>query len=105
MEAYYIFDNEGEVLAIFKDKEFALDYLYYLEADEDNCKIGILNKSVFAFEEHDATYHLKDPRIYNHIHKECKRFRAVDEDLGYCFYTDEQVKPYDICCTTIEMIK
>ncbi|MBO5476315.1 MAG: hypothetical protein J6A15_00990 [Clostridia bacterium] len=101
-ESYYIFDNEGEVMAIFRDEAFAIDYLNYLGLSEENCSIGVLSESVFNFENHNIKYHLKDPSLIQYMHKDCRRFRSVNKDMGYCFYTDEQVEPYEKCCTAIE---
>ena len=108
-EVYYIFDGDGEVIAIFKDEEFARDYLYHLGVDEEFCRIGILGESVFRFEEHDAKYYKigEDSSLRIKTHNECKRFRVAYEDdmEGYCFLTDENVMAYDKCCSMIDVKK
>lgn len=106
--SYYIFDDEGEVIAIFKNEEFARDYLYHLGVDEEYCRIGMLGESVFNFEEHDSIhYTLQDSSLKVKTHKDCKRFRQpfTDTDEGYCFLTDEQVHAHDRGCSMIEVRK
>ena len=103
--SYYIFDDEGAVIAIFKDEEFARDYLYHLGITEDYCKIGILNDNVFIFEEHDAKYHMQQSSLNTYMHQDCKRFKRISEEIGYCFLTDENVVPYGDACNAIEVKK
>lgn len=105
---YYIFDTDMNVIAIFKDEEFARDYLYHLGIDEEYCKKGMLGKSVFKFDEHDAKYYnFKDSSLNSKMHKDCKRFKKVYEydEEGYCFLMDEKVYGYDEACTMIEVKK
>lgn len=106
--SYYIFDDEGEVIAIFKDESFARDYLYHLGVDEEYCRIGVLGENVFQFDEHDAKYHtLTDSSLKIKTHKDCKRFRQRfnDDEEGYCFLTDEQVSAHDRSCSMIQVKK
>lgn len=106
---YYIFNDLGEVLAIFTSEELAIDYLEHMFMDESNCKQGMLGESVFRFEEHDAKYHtMQDSSIEKKRHIECKRFKKFhqsDDDLGYCFFMDEIVNGLDLACNMIEAKK
>ena len=105
MQVYYIFDEDENVIAIFTDEAFARDYLYHIGANEGNCKIGVLSENTFDFQQHDAKYHtLQDSSLQRKVHKDCKRFKALntDEVVGYCFLTDEKVNAYQSCCTMIE---
>ena len=106
LTVYYIFDDEGNVIAIFSDEAFARDYLYHLGIDEDYCKIGMLGESVFDFDQHDAKYYtLQDSSLKVKVHKDCKRFKKIDDETGYCFLTDEQVNACDNSCTMIDVKK
>ncbi len=101
-ESYYIFNKDGEVIAIFQEEAYAIDYLYHLGLERDSCRIGILGESVFDFNQHDAKYHLKQNHINSYMHKDCKKFRFIDKYEGYCFFIDENVKPYERCCNAID---
>ena len=102
-ESYYIFTNEGEVIAIFQSEDFARDYLYHLGLDEGCCKIGMLPDNTFNFEEHDSKYHTMENSSLNTLsHRECSRYRPITESVGYCFLTDEQVNGFKKCCTMVE---
>lgn len=105
--SYYIFDDEGEVVAIFKDEAFARDYLYHLGVDEEYCKIGMLSENVFQFSEHDAKYHmLTDSSLKIKTHQDCRRFKQLfDGEEGYCFLTDEAVNAHDRSCSMIQVKK
>lgn len=106
MQVYYIFDDEGNVIAIFNDESFARDYLYHIGADEEFCRIGVLSENVFDFQQHDAKYHtLEDSSLKMKLHRECRRFRPMTENVGYCFLMDEQVDAYDKACTMMEKKK
>lgn len=105
-QVFYIFDDEGEVIAIFKDEEFARDYLYHLGVDEEYCRVGMLADSVFSFAEHDAKYYtFKDSSLKMKTHKDCTRFKVAnpDDEEGFCFLTDEEVNAYDECCTMVDV--
>lgn len=103
MQVFYIFDDEENVIAIFTEEGFARDYLYHIGVAEDNCKIGVLSKNIFDFQQHDAKYHtLQESSLVRKIHQDCKRFRRIDDLVGYCFLMDEKVNPYEQCCTMIE---
>ena len=105
-KVYYIFDYDGDVIAIFKNEDFARDYLYHLGIDEEYCKIGMLSDSVFFFEEHDAKYHtFEDSSLKIKTHKDCRRFKKFNDEEGYCFLTDERVNAYDKSCSMIEVKK
>lgn len=102
-ESYYIFTDEGEVIAIFQSEDFARDYLDHLGLDESYCSIGILSDNVFNFQEHDAKYHTLDSSLLNGLmHMDCKRYRPISESIGYCFFVDEKINGYRKCCTMIE---
>lgn len=106
--SYYIFDDEGEVIAIFKDEAFARDYLYHLDVNEEYCRIGMLSENVFIFEEHDAKFYtLQDSSLSIKTHKDCSRFKIahIDDEEGYCFLTDEKVNAHEQCCTMIDVKK
>lgn len=107
---YYIFDDAGNVLAIFNSEELAIDYLEHMFMDESNCKQGVVGESIFRFEEHDAKYHtLKDSSITEKRHLDCKRFvklhESEDDSTGYCFFIDEMVDGLDSACNLIEVKK
>lgn len=103
MQVYYILDDEGKTIAIFKDEDFARDYLYHLGLDEDYCKLGVLSKNVFIFDQHDAKYHtLEDSSLKVKSHQECNRFRRLSNDTGYCFFRDEAVYAYNRACSAIK---
>ena len=105
--SYYIFDNEGKVIAIFTSEAFARDYLYHLGLDEDYCRIGILSENVFDFSQHDSKYHtFKDSSLRVKTHNECRRFRELNSDgVGYCFMVNEQVNGYEQGCSMIQVKK
>ena len=106
MQVYYILDDEGETIAIFKDEEFARDYLYHLGLDEEYCKIGVLGKNTFMFDQHDAKYHtLQDSSLKVKSHYECDRFRRINDDIGYCFFRDDTVNAYNRACSAIQVKK
>jgi hypothetical protein len=104
-KSYYIFNDDGDVLAIFKNEEFARDYLDHMGLNEDYCGIGMLSENVYVFEEHNAKYYMESPTLKQSMHKHCRRFKQVDDNTGYCFLTNEMVAPYDKNCTMIEEIK
>lgn len=105
MKAYYILDNENKVIAIFKNEEYARDYLEHMIIEEDNCKIGIIPESIFRFDEYDAKYHtMRDSSLNKKQHMQCRRFRCYDieDDSGYCFLTDQIIQGHDRACGMIE---
>lgn len=101
-KSYYIFNYNGDVLAIFKDEEFARDYLDHMGLKEHNCGIGMLPDSIYIFEEHNAKYYMESPTLKKSMHKNCRRFKQLDDDIGYCFLMNEAVDPYAPNCTMME---
>ena len=102
--SYYILNEDDEVIAIFKDEEYARDYLDYMMISEDYCKKGVVNESIFRFEEHDAKYHtMEDSSLNKKQHMQCRRFRYydVENDYGYCFLIDEILEGHDDACGMI----
>ena len=102
--SYYILNENDEVIAIFKDEEYARDYLDYMMIPEEYCKKGVVNESVFRFEEHDAKYHtMEDSSLKKKQHIQCRRFRYydVENDYGYCFLIDEIIQGHDDACSMI----
>jgi len=100
--SYYIFNDDGDILAIFKDEEFARDYLDHMGLKEQNCGIGMLPDNIYIFEEHNAKYYMEQPTLKQSIHKNCRRFKEIDKGVGYCFLMNETVNAYDSNCTMIE---
>ena len=101
-KSYYIFNDDGEVIAIFKEEEFARDYLDHMGLPEDNCGIGMLPENVYVFAEHNAKYYMESPTLKQSVHKNCRRFKQIDDTCGYCFLTNETVEAYGHNCTMIE---
>lgn len=109
---YYIFNDIGDVIAIFKNKEFAQDYLDHMMMPEDNCRIGMLADNVFRFEEHDAKYHtLQDSSLKDKRHMDCDKFHqyyvtsvtpSSEMTKGYCFLNDIVVDAFDKACNIIQ---
>ena len=105
-ESYYIFTDEGEVIAIFQSEDFARDYLYHLGLDESSCRIGMLPDNVFNFEEHDAKYYtMEDSSLDTISHRECIRYRPITDVVGYCFFIDDKVNGFKKGCTMAEKKK
>lgn len=103
--SYYVFNDLGEVLAIFTSEELAIDYLEHMFMDTNNCKKGYVADNVFRFEEHDAKYHtMEDSSLHQKKHIECKRFKKINttNDMGYCFFTDEFVDGIEQACNMIK---
>ena len=106
MQVYYILDDEGQTIAIFKDEDFARDYLYHLGLDEEYCRLGVLSNNIFMFEQHDAKYHtLEDSSLKVKSHYECSRFKRINDDIGYCFFRDEPVYTHNKACSAIKLKK
>lgn len=63
--SYYILNENDEVTAIFQNEEYARDYLDYMGLSENYCKKGVVNESIFRFEEHDAKYHTMEDSSLN----------------------------------------
>ena len=101
-KSYYIFNEDGDIIAIFKEEEFAKDYLDHMGLKEHNCGIGMLPDNTYIFEEHNAKYYMESPILKQSIHKHCCRFRQIDEYTGYCFLMNETVSAYDPNCTMME---
>lgn len=102
--SYYILNEHDEVIAIFKDEEYARDYLDHIGLSEVYCKKGVVNESIFRFEEHDAKYHtMEDSSLNKKQHMQCRRFRYYDieNDYGYCFLIDEILEGHDDACGMI----